>query len=151
MEQQESQVTKTVREAVIKAAAVGEDLTRKINDIIRDVMADSLSKVEPTKEKVQEVSQDVMNGVTAGLQDAKVKVGDVKLFADGFMEGARLAGEKAASYAAHAVDEVMGDAKQFGDKAVDFIQDVFKGLSAGVKEVVDKKTGDGQKPQDKPK
>lgn len=151
MEQQESQVTRTVREAVIKAAEVGEDLARKIHDIIRDVVADSLSKVEPTKEKIEEVSQDVMKGVTEGLKGAKVKVGDAKLFADGFVEGTRLASEKAASYAVRAVDEVIDDAKEFGDKAVDFIQDVFKGISEGFKEVVDKKTGADEKPQDKAK
>ena len=146
MNENESQVTKKVREAVVKAAEVGEDLTKKINDIIRDVVSDSLSKVEPTKEKVEEVSQDVMKGVAEGLNEAKVKVSDVKLFADGFMEGARLAGEKAAGYAAHAVDEALDEVKEIGEKASDFIEDVFKGLSAGFKEIMDKRTGDGKEP-----
>ena len=139
MNEQESQVTKTVREAVVKVASVGEDLTRKINNIIRDVMADTLSKVEPTKEKVEQVSQDVMKGVQEGLDEAKVKVDDARVFADGVTEGVRLSSERAAKFAAKTADEVIDEARAIGEKAVDFFQDVLKGFSEGVKEVKDNK------------
>ena len=54
MEKKESQVIRTIREALVKASEKGEDLKTKVTQITRDVVKKALEKTDQTQEKVEE-------------------------------------------------------------------------------------------------
>ncbi len=70
----ESDVTKTVREAVVKAAEKGEDMAVSTKEISRNVMKNAISKIEPTKENIEETVRDIVKGVAAGANEAGLEV-----------------------------------------------------------------------------
>jgi hypothetical protein len=54
MEKKESQVIRTIREALVKASEKGEDLKSKVAEITRDAVKKALEKTDQTQEKVEE-------------------------------------------------------------------------------------------------
>jgi len=85
MKEQESKVTKMVREAIIGAAEKGEDLTQKVFRITQDAVKISLNKAEVTKEKVEKTSRDAMDGVIQGANEIKVSATELTKRSKGFI------------------------------------------------------------------
>lgn len=66
MEEKESEVTKAVREAVVKAVEKGEDIKEKVVEITRDAVKKALEGAEVTREKVESVAKGAMKGAIEG-------------------------------------------------------------------------------------
>ena len=76
MEEKESEVTKAVREAVVKAVEKGEDIKEKTGGITRDAVKKALEGAEVTREKVESVAKDAMEGTIEGARKAKVEAAE---------------------------------------------------------------------------
>jgi MoaA/NifB/PqqE/SkfB family radical SAM enzyme len=140
MEEKESQVTRTVREAVVKAAEKGEDLKTRVAEITRDAVKKALEKTEPTREKVEAAAKDAVQGAIEGAKETEVEAFEVtRQAAEGVVEGTKQAGAKAANLAEDAAEAALESAKRAGDKAVEAAKDALKGLIAGTKDVLKKK------------
>ena len=62
MGEEESKVTKVVREGVVKAYEKGENLIIAVSEITRGVVKKTLAETQPTKEKVESLARDAMKG-----------------------------------------------------------------------------------------
>jgi len=68
MKNQDNQITKIVKEAILKTAKKGEDLKVKVTEITRDAVNFAFDKTEPTLEKIEAVTQEIMDGVIEGAK-----------------------------------------------------------------------------------
>jgi hypothetical protein len=68
MEDKESKVTKAVREGVVKAFDIGEDIVQAIGRITKEVIRTAKDEDLSNKEKVQKLAQEALEGAKQGAK-----------------------------------------------------------------------------------
>ncbi len=66
MEKSESKVTKTVREGVIKAYDIGEDIVHAVGSITKEIVRTAKDEELTTKGKVQTLAKEALEGAKQG-------------------------------------------------------------------------------------
>jgi len=121
MEINESKVTKKVREGVIKAYDLGEDLVQAVGRITREIISTSKEEDLSSKEKVQKLVNEALEGAKQGIKTAQPSTED-------FMKKA---------------SRSIGDAvKVAAPKVAHFAQEALKGIYEGAKDVYESKKGE---------
>ncbi|NQV17339.1 MAG: hypothetical protein HQ534_02180 [Armatimonadetes bacterium] len=121
MEKSESKVTKTVRDGVIKAYNLGEDIVHAVGSITKEIIKTSKDEELTTKEKVQTLAKEALEGAKQG---AKVVHSESKEFAP---------------KAGKAIFEAI---KFSAPKVAHFAKEAFTGIYEGAKDVYETKKGE---------
>ncbi|MBF0430645.1 MAG: hypothetical protein HQK83_05165 [Fibrobacteria bacterium] len=133
---EQSKITIAVRDAIVKVAEKGENITLNVASITRETVSQAMQKLEPQKEKIEKLVGEVMDGVKAASRESKVKLIEIMDHAiEGISVGARTANKQTQEYARKAAETTLGVLKETGETA----KEVIKGVQEGVKEVVNKK------------
>ncbi len=127
MEKSESKVTKTVREGVIKAYNLGEDIFHAVSKVTKEIVKTSKDEELTTKEKVQSLAKEALEGAKQG---AKVVQSETKEFAP-----------KAGKVIIEAI-------KVSAPKVAHFTKEAFTGIYEGAKDVYDTKKGESKEKEE---
>ncbi len=142
----ESNITKTIRETIIKAAEAGEDLSKMVSDATRKNVQDALKRTAPTREKVESLSKDAVQEVMDAAKKAKLKLAE--FFNKGIPNKADSKGAQALEKAKDATEKSLNAIIEASEKAAQVARDAIRGVVEGVNEVMDRKK---QKPAAKKK
>ena len=134
----ESRITRSVREAIVRAADKGEDLSRKVFEATREALDEGLKKSEPQRDKIEKVAGDALKGFSKAIHDGKTRIHEFKEKAKkSEYENMESAGEDAARKTIqHSLLKIL----ETGEKASEITRDAAMGVYLGVKDVLEKRT-----------
>ena len=124
----ESKVTKTVREGVVKAIHTGEDIAKIVGNITKEIIKTTKDEDMNTKEKAQKLAKDALDGVKDGYKKAQPPT------------------EEFVKKASKTIFETF---KEYAPKVANFSKDVFEGIRDGAKDVIDESKKKEEEKKDK--
>jgi len=124
MENKENKITEAVKEGVIKAYDLGEDVVQAIGKITKEIISTAKEEELSTKEKVQKLAQEALEGAKQGVKKAQPPTEEfLKKAGKSIIEAIKVAAPKVSHFA----------------------QDAFKGVYEGAKDVYDHKKEEKEK------
>lgn len=112
MEDKESKVTKAVREGVVKAFDIGEDIVQAIGRITKEVIRTAKDEDLSNKEKVQKLAQEALEGAKQGAKTVQPPTEEfVKKASKTIIETIKVAVPKVAHFTGEAFKGVYEGAK----------------------------------------
>lgn len=117
MADQESKVTKTVREGMNKALEVGEDVIQALGRITKEIVHTAKEEDLSTKEKVQKLANEALEGAKEGVKSAQPQTEEfVKKASKSIVESIKVAAPKVSHFAQEALKGMYEGAKDFYDQ-----------------------------------
>ncbi len=130
MENNESKVTKTTRDAVKKAYDVGEDVVKALSRITKEIVHTAKEEDLSNKEKVQKLAREALEGAKQGAKSAQ---------------------PEAEEFLKKAGKTIIDAIKIAAPKIAHFTHGALKGVYEGAKDVYDEKHLEDKKTEEKEK
>jgi len=124
MENKENKITEAVKDGVIKAYDLGEDVVQAIGKVTKEIISTAKEEDLSTKEKVQKLAQEALEGAKQGIKKAQPPTEE---------------------YLKKAGKSIVEAIKVAAPKVSHFAQDALKGVYEGAKDVYDQKKEDKEK------
>jgi len=112
---EEKKVSKTVRDAVVKAIHAGEDVIGAVGNVTKEIISTIKAEDLDNKEKAQKLAKEALEGAKEGFDKAKPPT------------------EEFVKKASVTISDTF---KENAPKVADFVKDVFAGIVDGTKEVI---------------
>ena len=128
MNERESILTHSVKEAILNASALGEDLEVKTGIITEVVTWKALKAAAPvTKEKVEEIAWDVLKGA---LQAAKILGVETESFLEkassGIIKGIKESESTQSSFIPYAIKAMIESTMEAGERTFEMFKEIVK-------------------------
>lgn len=130
MEKSESKVTKAVREGVIKAYDIGEDIVHAVGSITKEIIKTSKDEELTTKEKVQTLAKEALEGAK---------------------QGAKAVQSESKEFTPKAGKAIIEAIKYSAPKVAHFTKEAFTGIYEGVKDVYETKKDESKEKKEEGK
>ncbi|MFC1585262.1 hypothetical protein ACFL5V_06930 [Fibrobacterota bacterium] len=118
MYKEESRTTMIVREAIVKAAAAGKNLSQTVTDITRKAVKEAIEKHGPDIDKIEQYSNEAAIGFIRGSRESGLKMLNFFNHAiTGICQGAETFGDKASAVAKTAAENTIGIIQQTSQRS----------------------------------